>query len=439
MQTQRRTKVSCKSIAKQLEDALGEPEIDRIARLSGFLVRKRDVTPLALLCACLSTFAAGKSRWLADILRRFNWSTKKVVRYKPFHNQLSKPAFAEFARLTLCRVLETLKMPMIQALPGRKVSMFTDILLHDGTSFALNDSLAAAFPGRFTKLSPAAVELHVTMSVFTNSVMAITMAPDKESERAFSPLPDDIKGCLLLEDRGYEGKSHFRKLHDAGAYFIIRGKKSIRPTIVRAQTLAGRRIRRLEGEAFHPGMVGATSLDLDIAWGTGATQWRGRLIALCSGGRRNKARIVLLHTNLSRRDFSAKEVGVLYRLRWQIELLFKEWKSHACLHKFETSKPAIAEGLIWMSLLAATLKRFLSHAGERLCQRELSTQRVAKSGFHFLEGILQSLLQGPRALSQAIQRAISYMEENTQRSNPTRDRTIGRFSAGLAPVIAAKN
>jgi IS4 transposase len=33
-----------------------------------------------------------------------------------------------------------------------------------------------------------------------------------------------------------------------------------------------------------------------------------------------------LHTNLERAEFSAQEVGILYPLRWQIELLFKECK-----------------------------------------------------------------------------------------------------------------
>ena len=51
----------------------------------------------------------------------------------------------------------------------------------------------------------------------------------------------------------------------------------------------------------------------------------------------------------------------LYRFRWQIERCFKEWKSYANLHQFDTANPHIAEGLIWAGLCAAVLTRFLAH------------------------------------------------------------------------------
>ena len=68
-----------------------------------------------------------------------------------------------------------------------------------------------------------------------------------------------------------------------------------------------------------------------------------------------------LVTNLPSDAFTLAAVRDLYRLRWQIELLVKEWKSYANLHAFRTANPSIAEGLIWASLAAALLKRFVAH------------------------------------------------------------------------------
>ena len=39
-------------------------------------------------------------------------------------------------------------------------------------------------------------------------------------------------------------------------------------------------------------------------------------------------RFCLWMTNLPRAAWSAEQVMSLYRCRWQVELLFKEWKSH---------------------------------------------------------------------------------------------------------------
>ncbi len=85
-----------------------------------------------------------------------------------------------------------------------------------------------------------------------------------------------------------------------------------------------------------------------------------------------------LLTNLSRAEFSIDDIVDGYRLRWQIELMFKEWKSHANLHAFDTSNANIAEGLIWSSLCAAILKRYCDHMAQRFTHHPISTQKVAK-------------------------------------------------------------
>ena len=344
------TEVDARSIAKQLIAALGESEVLRIARESRWLRRLRDITPLALVVACLSTLGASKATWLADILRTFNAFTGLSIRYKPFHNQLRKAAFPEFMRRLLERTLEKMTRPVLSAGSsglGRKLARFRNILLHDGSSFALKDTLRKEWPGRFTKVSPAAVELHVTMSAFEDNPIKITLAPDKEAERALGPKADELSDCLLLEDRGYEHRQFFLDMQRANAFFIVRGNKAIRPIVREARDLRGRRLRHLEGKPLSWEALPSRSVDLEIEWGKGAQTYQGRLVVLYKRGRRNEKTFVYLHTNLSRAEFTAHEIGTLYRLRWQIELLFKECKSHANLHRFDTEKSAIAEGLIW--------------------------------------------------------------------------------------------
>jgi len=432
------TELSFQSIASSLHEVLGEEAIDDLARETGFLKRKRDITPMAMVAACLSTLAVGTAKWLADIQRTFNEFTGKAVRYKPFHKQLAKPEFAEFLRRLLCEVLEALTVPVLQAVPGHKLAMFKDIVIHDGTSFAVKDTLADVFPGRFTKVSPAAVEIHATMSATTDNAMAVTLAPDKETERAFAPSPQGLQGRLLLQDRGYERRSTFVEIERNGGSFIIRGNTTIKPKVVEARS-EGVRLRRLENKSLHLQKLPRADVDLEIEWGRGDARWVGRLVILYRGKKRGPKAFTLLHTNLQRTIFSPVEVGQLYRLRWQVELLFKEWKSHANLHRFDTSKPPIAEAMIWASLLAATVKRYLSHTAQLVLGVELSTQRVAKAARHFLDHILKSLLRGGTDLPQVVAMAFLYMRENTRRAHPERDRKKGRLATGLRPIVLAKD
>ena len=84
------------------------------------------------------------------------------------------------------------------------------------------------------------------------------------------------------------------------------------------------------------------SVDLDIEYRQTDHAERFRLVVM--PGRAGQTS--RLCTNLSRSTFSAALVARWYRFRWQIELCFKEWKSYANLHKFDTANPHIAAGLI---------------------------------------------------------------------------------------------
>lgn len=432
------TSIAIESIAKCLLETLGEAEVEAIARRCGLLRRLRDVTPLGLLVACVSTLGSGEANWLADILRTYNAFTGKKVQYKPFHNQLRKPQFPKFLLLVLERILSKLTFPVLQSLPREKLAIFDDILIHDGTSFALKDDLARQFPGRFTRVSPAAVELHVTMSALDDNPISIALAPDKESERHFAPTADSIRRCLLLEDRGYQDRRFFAAVQKAEGFYIVRGTKSIKPTIRRAYDERGQRLRHLEGKRLSWQILPRETVDLDIEWeGSEGSTYYGRLVAIYRLGRRNRKTYVYLHTNLARQTFSPFDVGQLYRLRWQVELLFKEWKSHANLHGFDTSMPAIAQGLIWGSLAAATLKRVITHTAEQICGIELSTQRAARAGKHFFDGILKCILRGGRSLRTTLQSAFDYLKENARRAHPDRDREKGRLATGLRPIAAS--
>ena len=115
-----------------------------------------------------------------------------------------------------------------------------------------------------------------------------------------------------------------------------------------------------------------------------------------------------LVTNLDREHFTPQHISDGYRLRWQVELLFKEWKSYANLRAFDTSNPFIAEGLIWAALCAATLQRYCAHMTEQLLHVTMSTHTVAKCVHHLLGDVLRALIHQPRVVNRCLQRLLIY-------------------------------
>ena len=306
----------------------------------------------------IEVFAASKVDTIADIQRSFNALCKTNVQYKPFHNQLVKKQFPVFMRSVCATLLDQLACSALRFNETSPFSRFERIILQDGTSFSVHGALEAVFPGRFKATNPAAVELHVAMDLLTEQAESVVLTPDTDSEAQYLPAPESLVGALVLGDRGYFKKEYLFEVDREGGHFIIKGKSDMNPTVTRALTEDGREIKRWRQQKLQDikhKLRKSQRMDLDVCWQIKGEPFTCRLVV--SWNPETKSYQYLL-TNLPREQFSIDHVIDGYTLRWQIELLFKERKSYANLHAFDTEKVTIAEGLIWAALCAAILKRY---------------------------------------------------------------------------------
>lgn len=417
--------------SKKLKQVFHESALDELASEAGFTKRKRTITPYRLVLSLVSAMASQSVESIADLVRAFNAVSQTFVHYKPFHNQLVKPGFAEFMRGVVELMLTHLTMNVLKPTEDSPLKRFEEIVIQDGSSFAVKESLQHVFPGRFKTIEPAAVELHATMELFQDSVTQIGLAPDTVGEREFLPDPADLKNKLLLADRGYTGIPFCDDIDENGGSFVIRYRKDINPLVTKVYSPERRKIR-LPVQKLKSlwSKIKGKSIDADVTWQKGTRLYDFRL--LCMWNPKKKEHTIVL-TNLSREEFSMEDIFKIYRLRWQIELVFKEWKSYANLHKFDTSKPAIAEGLIWASLAAAILKRFFAHSTQLLWDSVvISTRRTAMALRYHIDALVRSFLDGGSIL-RALEALFRFLRDNAQRAHPKRDRVSGRMAIGLDP------
>ncbi len=430
-------RIEASTMTRQFKRTFGEQTLNELGKMVRFCRRERQVTPFRLALSLIESFAGGTVKCIADIQRGFNALCESDVQYKPFHNQLAKRQFPTFVRLLLSRLLNELACEVLRFAPESPFARFDHIRIQDGTSFAVKRTLAETFPGRFTTISPAAVELHVDLDLMSEMMNRVVLSPDSAAERQFLPDVEEVTGGLLLGDRGYYGNPYLQALDAAGGFFIVRGKFNINPLILRAIGADGREVKRLRNRRLKE-VAGRLSkyehLDMKVRFGRTAGSFECRLV-VHPNPREDKPRYLV--TNLEPEVFTPQHISDGYRLRWQVELLFKEWKSHANLHAFDTSNPYIVEGLIWASLCAATLKRYCAHMTQRLANVAMSTQIVAKCIHHVLGDVLHALIHQPRRLNANVARAIEYLANNARRAHPKRDRRTGRLKLGLEHVYGA--
>jgi hypothetical protein len=423
------------NFVSRFKRVLSPETVNGLGRVVRFCRRERIITPYRLALSLLASCATMRVETLADIQRTFNAMFATTVAYKPFHNQLAKCQFGDFMRELVALMLEHWVVRVLRAnAAGGAFGEFERIVIQDGSSFALKETLSKIYPGRFKSKGPAAVELHVSMDLLEESLTQVVLTPDTFTERAELPTPQQLQGSLLLADRGYFDIKYLRELDKAGAHFVVRGFTSINPTILAAYGSDGEPLRGRYGKALKDiRLPKRKMLDLDVEWGSGESAFRCRVVVSWNATKKEYRYLV---TNLPRARYSVEQITQAYRLRWQVELLFKEWKSYANLHAFDTSNPSIAEGLIWAAIGAALLKRLLAHTTQLLKGVEISTRKVAMCAHHVLVDIFAVLAaERPRRLQRAFQVALDYLAANAQRAHPTRDRRTGRLQLGFEPVI----
>lgn len=421
-------------IINQFKRAFSETALNDLGKRLGFCQRERDITPYRLALGMLDMFSNYKVNTIADMQRGFNALCEKRVQYKPFHNQLAKRSFPVFIHGLFEHLLCQLTRQVLRFDKDSPFSKFNQVWLHDGSSFGLKPNLRDVFPGRFTATCPAGVELHVTMGLLDESIETVVLTADSESEIHHAPAPASLAGGLLLADRMFCIRAYLAEVAACGGAYIVKAKGDINPLIGHAYRADGKALKSWRGlklkdvkrRVARYGMI-----DLDISWPFKEGVLEARLIV----GREPKGKTLrYLITNLSRQEFTVADVVDAYRLRWQIELMFKEWKSYANLHTFGTSNHYIAEGLIWISLCAALLKRYCAHMAQQLLAVPISTQKVAMCLRHILTGIFRALLYAPHRVTLEIRRALEYIAINAQRAHPKRDKRKGRLKLGLEHV-----
>jgi hypothetical protein len=424
------------TMAKKFHSVLDADVLNERGKQLGFAKRKRLITPFHLGLSILASMATEQVHTIADLHRQFNELWEFDADYKAFYKQLLKSQSPEFFLTSLCHIMAKLTMKVLGFEAGVAFAQFNRLILHDGTSFALHQALARVFPGRFNVVSPAAVELHCTLDVLQDAPLTITLSPDTDSEHHYRPEPESLRGDLFLADRGYLDLTYLRDIDRQGGFLLVRSKSTLNPRVLDAYREDGQRIKSCQDRDFQAILSKFPKCQraaLDVEWLIHGDPFRLRLVV--SWNPQTKSFDYLL-TNLPQDRYTISMICLGYKLRWQIELLFKEWKSHTNLHKFDTKKEAIAEALIWASLAASALKRFLAHAAEHLLEVVISTRKASMPSAYQLPQLFRALRHGDGPwYRRAFEAMIDYLGRNAKRAHPKRDARTGRARLGLKPIF----
>lgn len=208
-------------------------------------------------------------------------------------------------------------------------------------AFALDSSIISLslnlFPwGYYARSKQAALKLHLMLSLQGNlpAWAAITEAhfPDMK-------ILDEVPvgpGAYYVMDRGYLDFVRLHRLHQAGAFFVVRNKHHVKFRITDWRVVDK-----------DSGLRCDQTIRLTSSWSVKSYPQPIRRIRVYDV--ENQVTLVLLTNQFA---LPAWVIAELYRKRWQVELFFKWIKQHLRIRSFYGRSPNAVRCQIWSAICA---------------------------------------------------------------------------------------
>lgn len=333
----------------QWKKVFGSGELAAIARETGFGKRNRKITPRRLFWVLVLGFGAGPKRCLAGLSRVFGMLTGRFVTRQALHKRFQGETVLFFQRCLqrlMEKAAEWTSEPLPEGLQG-----FEDIALFDSTTLRLFDRLRKRFPACRKNVRLAALKVHTLMSLARKQAVQVQITGERVHDRLGIEIGEWVRGLLLAFDLGYFDYGLFKEIVGMGGHFVSRLKDRANGVIVAVRKGCGKERIGLD---LNDIVFQGTFVDLDVCFGCGSRAATFRVVAVWDTKIENYHWYV---TSLAPEEFSAREVAQIYRLRWQIELLFKEWKSICRIQQLPSAKEEVVLSLVYAGLCAAVLSR----------------------------------------------------------------------------------
>ncbi len=230
--------------------------------------------------------------------------------------------------------------------PARLLDQFTQVNIVDSSIFCLPDFLEEYFRGTKVQGGVSTLKVQLSFDYLTGQINAIELQAGRSSDQKCTlPTQFALPGSLTLVDLGYFDQKVFRDIGGGDAFFVSRlqtqtglywnrnDEQSLDLlALLKEQTqVCGEFELYLGAKARLKTRFVFAKMPPEVVedrrrQAKAAARRRGKT---CSQRQLDILSWTLFITNVPIEDLSTEQVILIYRVRWQIELVFKLWKSQA--------------------------------------------------------------------------------------------------------------
>ncbi len=443
-----------RSAISMLTDFFASDDIEAAARRTGFVKRASKLTGKLFLA--LITFGAWSdaTTTLAQLAAKVPQLDEQVeVSPEAIHQRMNQRALAflqDLLRQALAKVQAVEKV-----CDDGLFTDFTKVYLADSTGFELPDSLHDLFPGSGGSAATAGAKIQAVWDYKSSGFGHFALTPWNIPDQTYVDTVVALaqKGILFLFDLGYFKIKAFARIAAAGAYFLSR----LNHQTTLLHTVSGH-VQPLAPASWLATIAGDST---EHAIFLGAKERVAcRLVAyrmpecIVNERRRiakkkakkkgytpSKAHLTLLAwnlfiTNVPHTIWQTATIRKVYPIRWQVELIFKSWKSYLHLASIKTKKvnPTLCYlyGRMLLVLLNYALCPQLRATLWAKKHRELSVLKLVRYFQAVADRWMHAIFQSEFVLRRFLQRTCATAERLVAKASRKRPTTAQILRESLA-------
>ncbi len=428
-------------------------DVEKIARETKFVKRESRITGQIFLKALVLGFLEKPAASLSEIAQSC-LDLGVGVSAQAVDDRINVFSVAFFQQM-FCQALRVFKSR--QPLKLAILEQFTAINLVDSTTKALPDNMAAEYPGCGGKSALSSLKIQLVFDFLSGSMKQIEMHAGNQPDQAYRGHLQVIEGgSLTIADLGYFCLETFLAIAKKSAYFLSRysyptalldlsGEKIDLVKFLQAQTEDLQELCVLLGS--RPEHKLPCRLIIWRAPEKIAQERRRKAIKHAKErGRTLGAEYLFLLgwtlfvTNAPANMISTSQVYDFYRIRWQIELIFKLWKSYSGLNYIYAWRKERVMTELYAKLIGIVIVHFLLAPlripDETWSGREVSPVKFKKLLQRFSQHFMQFISDNSlliKALDDFMTHILRFALRQKRRARPS---ICSRLAAFSMPALA---
>ena len=263
---------------------------------------------------------------------------------------IAKSTLADANEQRDCRIYADFAMSLIQTARALYANDSFAVELEQ-TVYALDtttiDLCLSVFPWARFRQAKAAVKMHTLLDLRGNIPTFIHISDGKMHEVNVLDILIPEAGSFYIMDRGFTDFARWFSLHQAQAFFVIRGKSNLQ-------------FRRVYSHTVDKSTGLYCDQTIALTSAKASKDYPQHLRRIKFYDAEHNKYLVFLTNNF---DLPALTIAQLYRCRWQVELFFKWIKQHLRIKKFYGTTENAVKTQIWIAIsvyvLVAIVKKNL--------------------------------------------------------------------------------